>query len=72
MNGITPKQRQCLTYIEGFIAEHGYSPSYAEIMASLGYRSKSAVHALVHKLSDRGKISIMPGRSRSVELRNQH
>ena len=39
----TKKQRQLLSFIETFIAEHSYSPSYREIMSGLDYTSVATV-----------------------------
>jgi SOS-response transcriptional repressor LexA len=33
----TKKQRELLDFIAAFITEHGYSPSYREIMNGLNY-----------------------------------
>ena len=39
----TKKQRELLAYIQQFISEHGYSPSYREIMNGLHYTSVATV-----------------------------
>ncbi len=39
----TKKQKELLSYIEQFIGEHGYSPSYREIMSGLQYTSVATV-----------------------------
>jgi SOS-response transcriptional repressor LexA len=70
MTGTTPKQQECLDFIERFIAEHGYSPSLDEIAAGLKYRSRTASLHLVRKLAERGRLSFMPRRSRSISLIN--
>ena len=46
----TKKQRELLTYIENFINEHGYSPSYREIMAGQNYTSVATVALHVNNL----------------------
>lgn len=64
----TKKQRELLLYIEQFIAEHGYSPSYREIMAALNYTSVATVALHVGNLIKRGHL-IKRGRSaRSLEV----
>jgi len=42
----TKKQRELLTFIEAFIAEHGYSPSYREIMTGLNYHSARSLEVV--------------------------
>ena len=39
----TKKQKELLSFIEAFINEHGYSPSYREIMNGLSYTSVATV-----------------------------
>lgn len=65
----TKKQRELLGFIESFIADHGYSPSYREIMRGLNYNSVATVALHVNSLIGRGHL-IKRGRSaRSLELR---
>jgi hypothetical protein len=52
----TKKQRELLSFIEGFIAEHGYSPSYREIMVGLNYTSVATVALHVGNLIKRGHV----------------
>lgn len=68
MTGITPKQQECLDAIEAYIEAWGHSPSYKQIAEIIGARSKSQVHGLVKKLAERGKLSFLPRRSRSIAL----
>ncbi len=64
----TKKQRELLTYIEGFIAEHGYSPSYREIMNGLSYSSVATVALHVNSLIKRGHLRKRDHSARSIEL----
>lgn len=64
----TKKQLILLKFIEDFTGEHGYSPSYREIMAGLNYTSVATVALHVNSLITRGHL-IKRGRSaRSLEL----
>lgn len=64
----TKKQRELLEYIRSFIAEHGYSPSYREIMNGLQYNSVATVALHVRNLIQRGHL-LKRGRSaRSLEV----
>ena len=64
----TKKQRELLTYIGDFITEHGYSPSYREIMAGLGYTSVATVALHVRSLIARGHLRKRDYSARSLEL----
>jgi SOS-response transcriptional repressor LexA len=64
----TKKQRQLLTYIEGFIKEHGYSPSYREIMNGLNYTSVATVALHVNNLIKRGHLRKRDHSARSLEV----
>jgi hypothetical protein len=64
----TKKQRELLTYIEQFIAEHGYSPSYREIMTGLNYTSVATVSLHVNSLIKRGHLRKRDFSARSLEV----
>lgn len=64
----TKKQRVLLTFIGDFIARHGYSPSYREIMAGLGYTSVATVALHVRSLIKRGHLRKRDYSARSLEL----
>lgn len=65
--GRTKRQQQALDFIFNyFAASGGISPSYSEIAAALGLKSKSQVHRLIGALADRGCIGHIPGRARSI------
>lgn len=46
-----------ILFIEGFIAEHGYSPTVKEIGEGVGLSSKSSVAARLIKLREHGAIT---------------
>lgn len=64
----TKKQRQTLTYIEEFIGEHGYSPSYREIMTGCNYTSVATVSLHVNNLIKRGHLRKRDHSARSLEV----
>lgn len=64
----TKKQRELLDYIEKFIAEHGYSPSYREIMQGLNYNSVASVSVHINNLIKRGHLNKRDRSARSLEL----
>lgn len=64
----TKKQKELLTFIEVFIAEHGYSPSYREIMTALNYTSVATVALHVNNLIKRGHLHKRDHSARSLEV----
>ncbi len=64
----TKKQRELLTFIEAFIAEHSYSPSYREIMSGLNYSSVATVALHVNSLIKRGHLKKRDRSARSLEV----
>jgi repressor LexA len=63
----TKKQRELMSFIESFIAEHGYSPSYREIMTGLNYTSVATVALHVNSLIKRGHLRKRDRSARSLE-----
>lgn len=64
----TKKQRELLGFIETFIAEHGYSPSYREIMNGLNYTSVATVALHINSLISRGHLRKRDHSARSLEV----
>jgi SOS-response transcriptional repressor LexA len=64
----TKKQKELLTYIQTFIGEHGYSPSYREIMSGLNYTSVATVALHVNSLIKRGHLRKRDRSARSLEV----
>jgi hypothetical protein len=64
----TKKQKELLTFIEDFIAEHGYSPSYREIMAGTRHTSVATVSLHVNNLIKRGHLAKRDRSARSLEV----
>jgi hypothetical protein len=64
----TKKQRELLTFIEQFIGEHGYSPSYREIMTGLDYTSVATVALHINNLIRRGHLRKRDHSARSLEV----
>jgi repressor LexA len=64
----TKKQKELLLYIENFISEHGYSPSYREIMNGLSYNSVATVALHVNSLIKRGHLRKREHSARSLEV----
>lgn len=64
----TKKQRELLSFIETFITQNGYSPSYREIMNGLQYTSVATVALHVNNLIKRGHLRKREHGARSLEV----
>jgi repressor LexA len=64
----TKKQHETLDFIRHFISEHGYSPSYREIMKGCNYTSVATVSLHVNNLIKRGHIVKRNNSARSLEV----
>ena len=64
---LTRRQREILDFIQGFIAQHGYSPSLEEIGANFRLSSVATVHKHVQRLVEKKLLTKGRNRSRSVE-----
>jgi hypothetical protein len=64
----TKKQKELLTFIENFIAEHGYSPSYREVMQGTGHTSVATVSLHINNLIKRGHLAKRDRSARSLEV----
>ena len=65
---LTPRQRDCLAFLQVAFSEGDVSPSYEEIMDAMGLTSKSGVHRLIVDLEKRGRIKRMPAHARSIKV----
>jgi repressor LexA len=65
---LTRQQYRLLAFIQSYVREHGYSPSYEEMRNELELKSRSGVHRLVHSLKDRGFVRVLPNLARAVEI----
>ncbi len=61
-------ESQILSFIEQYLEEHDYSPSVAEIMLGIGYKSRGSVHAYIETLVGKGLLLREPGRNRGLSL----
>lgn len=66
----TKKQKLLLEFIQSFIAQHGYSPSYREIMNGAGYNSVATVAVHINNLVARGHLIKREHSARSLEPTN--
>ena len=66
--GISPRQREALNFIAAFIDDKGYSPSMWEIGGALGIKSVSQVASIVSRLQERGYVTRLAHKGRSLSI----
>jgi repressor LexA len=65
---LTKRQREILDYVESFLENYGYSPSFEEIASFFGYSSLATVHEHLSNLERKGFLRKNYNKSRSLEL----
>ncbi len=65
---LTRRQKQILDYLQSYIVEHGYAPSFEEIAERFAFRSLATVHEHLTNLERKGYIRRSHNESRSIEL----
>ena len=68
MARLTKKQRAVYDFIDEFIKEKGYSPSYRDISAGLGLSSVASVAEHINNLIALGALKKSEGSARSLEV----
>ena len=69
---LTDRQRQTLNFIRSYIDENGYPPKLKEIGNHLGISSRGTVHRYIRALQEENLIRVSTGRSRGIELIDNH
>lgn len=67
---LTARQQQILDLIRSAIENTGFPPTRAEIAAELGFKSINAAEEHLQALARKGAITIAPGTSRGIRLRD--
>jgi repressor LexA len=70
MKRISPKQEAMLAFIEEFVADHSYPPTYEEIRVGMKLSTKSLVDYHLTALEEAGKIQRNPSTPRGLRLPN--
>jgi repressor LexA len=65
---LTPRQRQILDWIRGFIEASGMPPTRAEIATGLGFSTPSSAEDHLQALARKGALEIVPGAARGLRL----
>lgn len=64
----TKRQKELLDFVADFIQEHGYGPSYREVMSGLDYKSVSTVAIHINGLISKGYLRKRDNSARSLEV----
>lgn len=67
MTDLTPCERHILMFITDYIAENEYPPTMKEIGKAIG-NSYTVVHAHVHSLREKGRISFVANAQRTIRV----
>jgi repressor LexA len=65
---LTKRQKEILNFLEEFLNDNGYPPSFEEIARNFGYTSLATVHEHLENLRQKGYIRKSYNASRSIEL----
>ncbi len=65
---LTRRQKQILDYVESYIVEHGYAPSFEEIAFHFSFSSLATVHEHLTNLERKGYIRRTHNESRAIEV----
>jgi repressor LexA len=68
---ISDKQREMLAFIEGFVEEKGYPPTYEEIRTGLKISSKSLVNYHLEALENAALLTRSPNTPRGIRLNGE-
>jgi len=64
----TKRQKELLDFVDSFIQERGFGPSYREVMNGLGYKSVSTVAIHIDGLITKGYLRKRDNSARSLEV----
>jgi repressor LexA len=65
---MTTRQREIYDFVGEFCAEHGFSPSVADIRDEFGWQSNEAVTGHLHRLAAKGWITWTRNKARTVRI----
>jgi len=65
---ITSRQREVLSMISGYVAEHGYSPTLREIVRAFGWHSTRVAMGHLDALERKGAITRQRRAARTIRV----
>lgn len=66
--GVTPVLAAAYDAIVAYTDLHGYAPTYDDLRAALGIKSKGRINRIVLALRERGYINYTPRMKRSISI----
>lgn len=72
MISISDKQEEMLAFIESFLAENGYPPTYEEIRTGLDISTKSLVNYHLEALENAALLTRVPNTPRGIRLTGEN
>jgi repressor LexA len=71
LNSLSPKQLEVFSFVQRFMAEHGFPPTRAEIAEGLKLKNRQGIDQHLRALQGKGAIHLIPGISRGIRLREE-
>ena len=68
MPALSTRDRQMMTFLARYQAQHGYAPSLREIGDGVGLGSTSPVWSRLNRLEELGLIERVAGKSRALRI----
>jgi repressor LexA len=68
IQGLTRRQHEIFLFLRSYFEEHGYAPSYREIMEHFNLASLGSVYAYIKILIEKNVVSMKKGSSRGLVL----
>ena len=65
---ITKKQMDLFNFIKEYIDKNNMAPSYEEMKTATGCSTKCTIFTKVNQLQERGWITKLPGKNRSITI----
>ena len=62
------KQMEILEYLNEYIKDYGYPPSYREISAKVGLKSTNSIKRYLDVLENNGLITRLSAKSRTIDI----
>lgn len=66
--GLTRRMLDVLTFVQAYTRTNGMSPTYQEIADGVGLSSKSGVNRIINELAERGHVTRIHRRERSITI----
>jgi repressor LexA len=68
MHGLTPRQKEIFDFLQAYIHQKGFAPTYAEIQSHFGFSSINAVTKHLKALHSKSAVEMLPKRRRSISM----